>query len=157
MQKKKIVLFDIDHTLFDTPSFKESQLTKFSIYEEVIDVLEKLKDVAVLGVYSEGELALQTSKLLNTNITDRFIKEHIYIFDKKLEHVSEIFEKSDEKDFFLIDDRPLVLAKVKEYNPDVKTVWIRRGLYKDEYIDGFTPDKTVVNLRDILSYIKEEE
>lgn len=153
---KKIVLFDLDHTLFNTPLFKESQLTNFQSYEEAFEVLTHLKDVAVLGVYSEGDLALQTKKLTETKLSEHFLKEHLYIFNKKLEHIEEIFTKNDDKVFFLIDDRPLVLAKVKDYNSDVHTIWIKRGIYQDEKVEGFTPDHTVTNLRDILEYVTKD-
>lgn len=150
---KKIVLFDLDHTLFNTPLFKQSQLTDFQQYEEAFEVIDSLKDTAVIGVYSEGDLVLQTKKLTETKLLEHFPKENLFIFDKKLEHIEEIFKKDADKDFFLIDDRALVLSKVKTYNPDVHTIWIRRGIYQDEIVDGFTPDKTVTNLRDILEYI----
>ncbi|MBI2442564.1 MAG: NTP transferase domain-containing protein [Candidatus Levybacteria bacterium] len=38
-REKKVVLFDIDYTLFDTKQFRESDLTKFAVYDEVVEVL----------------------------------------------------------------------------------------------------------------------
>ncbi len=153
----KIVLFDIDHTLFDTPTFKESNLTKFQSYEEAADVLTSLKDIADLGIYSEGDETLQKKKLLEIGLTEHFLKEHLHIFDKKLEHIEEVFDSHYNQLLYLIDDRPTILAAVKKHNPDVHTIWIRRGIYVDELVEAFTPDKTVTNLRDILEYIKDSK
>ena len=153
MTKQKIVFFDIDHTLFNTPLFKDSNLTRYSNYAEVADVLIKVKNVATIGIYSEGDLSLQTEKLTQTHISEHFLKKNIYIFDKKLEKIQEIFAHNDKNTFYLIDDRQRVLQAVKAYNPAVHTIWIRRGIYADEIINGFTPDKTVETLRDILGYI----
>jgi FMN phosphatase YigB (HAD superfamily) len=153
---KKIVLFDIDHTLFDTPQFKQSNLTNYVHYDEVVDVINSLKDITTVGIYSEGDHILQTKKLTETKLLEHFHKSHLYIFDKKLDHIEEIFTKESDTQFYLIDDRPLVLSKVKNYNSDVQTIWIRRGIYQDEVIEGFTPDHTVTNLRDILNFITKD-
>ena len=42
MDKPKIVLFDIDYTLFNTDVFKETQ-QKHSVYDEVHDILKNFQ------------------------------------------------------------------------------------------------------------------
>lgn len=152
---QKIILFDIDHTLFDTPLFKESALTTFQSYEESLEVLETLKKEAILGIYSEGDIDLQTKKLLQTKLSPYFIKEYTHIFTKKLENLPIVFTQKEDTVIFLVDDRRVILSSVKTFNPEVHTIWIKRGIYQDEEVEGFTPDKTVTNLRDILPYIQE--
>ena len=51
MNKQKFVLFDIDFTLFDTQTFKDSKLTKYTSYGEVISVLENLSKISELGIF----------------------------------------------------------------------------------------------------------
>ena len=84
MNKKPIVLFDIDYTLFDTDHFKKSALTKHKIYEEVRDVLEKLSKIAMLGIFSEGNLEFQRKKLNQTGIEGYFKKDNTHIVLNKL-------------------------------------------------------------------------
>ena len=57
--KNKVVLLDIDYTLFDTKTFKESSLKKYALYDEISAVLKDLANVAELGIFSKGEDTFQ--------------------------------------------------------------------------------------------------
>jgi FMN phosphatase YigB (HAD superfamily) len=150
----KVVLFDIDYTLFDTAYYKESELTSFQIYEEVVAVLTEVSKSAIIGIFSEGELDHQLSKLLNTDIKKHFHDEHIHIFTKKLESLAEVLPKYSGKRLFFIDDRLDVLQAVKNSDPEIITIWIKRGLHSDMVVPGFKPDREVLNLREIIGLIE---
>lgn len=152
----KIVLFDIDYTLFNTDIFKSSNLQEFKIYDEVKNVLEKLSSVAILGIFSEGEEVLQKKKLLETQIGDHFIKEHMYIVAKKENELEKILETYKNHTIFLIDDKLTILYKAKSTLPHLYTIWVKRGRYAEnqEPIEGFVPDSQVDDLTDIVEIIK---
>ena len=154
--KKKVVLFDIDYTLFDTDMFKETNLTTFVLYDEVVDVLEKLKETVYLGIFSEGNLDLQTTKLLKTKIHSSFVKEHIHIVVSKEEKIEEILKIYKNDTIILVDDKLTVLHKAKKLLPSLIAVWVKRGIYakKQLPIVDFTPDAIIENLSELVSVVE---
>jgi FMN phosphatase YigB (HAD superfamily) len=148
MNKKIVVLLDIDYTLFDTKTFKESALTNFSLYDEVLPVLEKLKDVAALGIFSKGDIEFQNIKLKQTGISDFFNQEDVHIFEDKDVNLDKVIEKYKAYKIFLVDDKLSVLCQAKTHNPAIFSVWVKRGPFaeRQEPIKDFYPDATIENL-----------
>ena len=155
MHKNKIVLFDIDYTLFDTDVFKKSGLSQHEIYEEVIKVLESLKKVALLGIFSEGENELQKQKLKETNIEKYFEKDHTHIVLKKIDEFERVLNSYTDKQVFFVDDKLDILYDAKKLFPEVFTIWVKRGFYaqNQKEIPGFTPDATIENLSEVVKII----
>jgi len=156
MQNKKIILFDIDNTLFNTIKFKESNLEHFSLYEEVLDVLEKLSKTADLGIFSQGDIGFQKKKLKKTNIEKYFLEEHTHIFPAKVTEIESLIKKyGNTNSVFLVDDSLPILAAVKKNFPSVFTIWVKRGEYALHQlpIEGFSPDAEVDHLGEIVSLI----
>lgn len=153
---EKVVLFDIDYTLFDTAEFKKSNLQTYSVYQEVLDVIEKLQPIAKLGIFSEGKLELQKNKLVQTSIHSFFSDEFVHIVPTKDETLYGILDKYDEFTLFLVDDKLLVLYNAKKYKPSIFTIWVKRGIYaqKQEPIEGFLPDATTDDLRGIVELVE---
>ena len=156
MNKKPIVLFDIDYTLFDTALFKKSYLTKHKIYEEVRDVLEKLSKDAVLGIFSEGDLEFQRKKLNQTAIVDYFEKDNTHIVLNKLTEVRKVLQKYIDRKTFFVDDKLSILFDAKKTFPKVVTIWVKRGWYAENQKDipGFEPDSVVENLSEVVKIVK---
>ncbi|SRR6266403_3914704 len=157
MQKsKKIILFDIDNTLFNTLRLKQSDLKIFSLYDEVYATLEELSKIADLGIFSEGEIGFQQKKLHQTNIEKYFLKEHTHIFPEKIKALEETFKKYKKTDkLFLVDDKLSILPPIKKDFPSVFAIWIKRGEYalSQKEIEGFSPDAVVESLKDIVPLI----
>jgi bifunctional UDP-N-acetylglucosamine pyrophosphorylase/glucosamine-1-phosphate N-acetyltransferase len=158
-KKEKIILFDIDYTLFDTARFKESDLLTFVLYDEVISVLTSLGQQAVLGIFSEGKTDLQQTKLLKTAINTHFAKDHVHIVESKDATITEVFAKYEGKELFFIDDKLPVLYEVKKKAPFAYTIWLKRGPFAKEQaiIDGFTPDATIDDLTQVLPLFADLE
>lgn len=158
MNKKPVVLFDIDYTLFDTDYFKKSSLIKHKIYEEVRDVLEKLSKIAVLGIFSEGDLEFQRKKLNQTEIIDYFEKESVHIVLNKLSEFKNVLKKYEKRITFFVDDKLSILHDAKKIFPRVFTIWVKRGVYAEnqEEILGFEPDAEVNNLQEVIRIIKNK-
>src|SRR3989338_8292349 len=153
MKKQKIILFDIDYTLFNTDVFKETQLKKHSVYDEVHSVLKNLSNVAELGIFSEGETDFQKTKLNKTDIK----KNYVHIALNKKDEIRNILNKYSNKQLFLVDDKLTILYELKRVLPSIFTIWVKRGVYakNQKEISGFKPDATVDNLKEIISLIHQ--
>jgi len=157
MKKQKIILFDIDYTLFNTDVFKETQLKKHSVYDEVHSVLKNLSNVAELGIFSEGETDFQKTKLNKTDIKKYFKKKYVHIALNKKDEIRNILNKYSNKQLFLVDDKLTILYELKRVLPSIFTIWVKRGVYakNQKEISGFKPDATVDNLKEIISLIHQ--
>lgn len=152
----KLVLFDIDYTLFNTDFFKESNLINFSVYDEVPLLLEKLNKIAKLAIFSKGETGFQMNKLKNTGIDKYFNSGFIDIVEDKTEVFESVLDKYKDYEIFLIDDRIHNLEIAKKHREDIKTIWVERGPFaiKDT---NFVPDMIVPNLLDLENFINYEK
>ncbi|OGH39313.1 MAG: hypothetical protein A3B44_02420 [Candidatus Levybacteria bacterium RIFCSPLOWO2_01_FULL_38_21] len=153
--KQKVVLFDIDYTLFNTDVFKETQLKKHSVYDEVYDVLKKLSKIARLAIFSEGETNFQKTKLHRTDIMKYFNEHDIHISKSKIDKLTPVIRKYSYGKLFLVDDKLSILFDAKRMLPKVFTIWMKRGMYAENQkeIKGFKPDFEVKSLKEIVSII----
>lgn len=153
--KKPIVLFDIDYTLFDTAFFKQNGLSKHKAYEEVTQVLKNLSGFVRMGIFSKGEAQFQKTKLEKTGVAKFFKEENIHIFDDKDINLKKIIDKYKDSEIFLVDDKLEILCSAKMYLKQVFTIWVKRGEYAENQkpISGFIPDATVTNLNAIINLI----
>ncbi|MGH7204222.1 MAG: hypothetical protein ACREHC_07300 [Candidatus Levyibacteriota bacterium] len=155
-KQKKIVLFDIDYTVFNMKLFGDTKLQTYEVYEEVHEVLDQLKEIADLGIFSQGEVAFQNRKLIETHIETYFLQKHVHIVLSKEEEMERVMKKYLGKGkLFFVDDRLPMLQLAKDRHPEVTTIWIKRGKFAEEQepID-FAADATVYNLRAIIPIIK---
>lgn len=158
MIKQKVILFDIDYTLFDTGLFKKTELKRHSVYGEVNDVLRELSKTSKLAIFSEGDTDFQTAKLNNTNIKKYFAENDIHIFKSKTEGLSHVLKKYSDGRLFFVDDKLNVLFDAKKMFPDIFVIWVKRGIYAQNQrkIENFIPDGVVNNLIEILSIVNHK-
>ena len=152
---KPVVLFDIDYTLFDTAFFKKSGLLKHKIYEEVMQVLDSLNKIGVLGIFSKGEVEFQKNKLEKTGMTKFFEDNNIHIFSDKDANLIDVLGKYKDSELFLVDDKLGVLYSAKKHIDRVFTIWVKRGPFAQNQkpIPGFKPDAEVKDLKEIVSIV----
>lgn len=152
---KRLILFDIDYTLFDTDTLKKTKLRKHVLYKEVREVLKKLSKLASLGIFSEGDLDFQKTKLLKTDIKDYFEKDSIHIMAKKDDEMQKTIAKYKDKTLFLVDDKLDILYKTKRLFPSIFTVWVKRGKYakSQKSIYGFEPDAAIKTLQEVIPVV----
>ncbi|MCL5746743.1 MAG: hypothetical protein M1277_00460 [Patescibacteria group bacterium] len=156
--KKSLALFDIDYTLFDTQSFKDSGFLKYKLYKEVKDVLEKISGLAEVGIFSEGDDNFQREKLKKTLIDAQFDKEKVHIFLNKEDNIDWVLKKYRAFNIFLVDDKLNFLQLAKNINERVFVIWIKRGPYAENQkeISGFKPDATVNNLMEAAEIVRKK-
>lgn len=157
-KQNKIVLLDIDDTMFNTALLKESGLTTYEMYDDVHDALEELAQVCSLGIFSQGELAFQLKKLHETNIHKYFTEEHMHIVENKIEVTQTILHQyGDKGKIYIVEDRLDVLKMAKHCNPTVFTLWMKRGRYAEQQRNPvhYIPDATVENLHQVVPIIKD--
>lgn len=154
---KPVVLFDIDYTLFDTAFFKESKLMAHKTYNEVIEVLDNLKEIAILGIFSEGDVELQKRKLRKTNINKYFGKDHTHIVLRKFDELKRVLKNYQERQIFFVDDKLKILYDAKKLSSDIFTIWVKRGPFAkmQKPISGFIPDAEVKILSEVVSIISQ--
>lgn len=155
MKKRKIVLFDIDYTLFDTDTFKDTKLKKYSLYKEIGGVLKQLRKAARLGILSQGDLALQKDKLKKTKIEKLFHTDHMHIVEDKPLSLKTILQKYSEYKVFLVDDNLSVLDEARKIIPSLYAIWIKRGPHaqNQKNIEGFSPNAIIKNLKEIIPIV----
>lgn len=155
-EKEKIILFDIDYTLFDIDLFKKTRLQKYSLYNEVKEVLASLKKIAKLGIFSEGEYEFQKIKLIKTKINEYFDKKYIHIVEEKDTSLDEVLHKYKKDIVYFVDDKLTILYKAKKINPSLFVIWVKRGIYADlqRPIKNFTPDGIIDNLNELIPTIQ---
>lgn len=153
--KKKLVLFDIDYTLFDTSTFKQTNLQKYKVYKEVIGVLMELSKIARLGIFSEGDRNFQAEKIAKTNIAKHFLSEHVHIVPNKEETMRKVLAQYKHSQLFIVDDKLPFLSIVQQYAPHAYTIWVKRGIYAENQkpIKGFRPNATVKSLKSIVEIV----
>lgn len=153
-----MVYLDIDYTLFNTSRFRESGFRIYNLYEEVIETLKRLRDIANLGIFSNGENEFQKDKLEKTGISVFFDKNNIHIYDDKDVNLVNVLSRHEGQKLFMVDDKLMILRSAKKSMPQITTVWVKRGPYAaaQESIPGFTPDAQVDNLSDIVKIVKLE-
>ncbi len=153
--KPKIVLFDIDYTLFDTETFKKSNLKIYRLYDETRGVLKKLAKFVEIGIFSQGEDEFQRKKLKQTLISNHFLEKNVHIFLDKDDNVENILTKYKDLTVFLVDDKLEILCLAKKIDKNVFTVWVKRGPFakKEDRKKNFTPDVAVSNLKEIIAVI----
>jgi UDP-N-acetylglucosamine diphosphorylase / glucose-1-phosphate thymidylyltransferase / UDP-N-acetylgalactosamine diphosphorylase / glucosamine-1-phosphate N-acetyltransferase / galactosamine-1-phosphate N-acetyltransferase len=156
IDSNKVVLFDIDYTLFNTKVFKESALEDYQLYEEALDVLTQLKNNVILGIFSEGELDFQFTKLQRTDINAHFLDENIHIVKSKDEKLREVLAHYRDNHIIIVDDKLTVLHQAKTLVPNITTIWVKRGMYAEnqKQIPGFKADVEVDSLQEIPKIIQ---
>jgi FMN phosphatase YigB (HAD superfamily) len=155
LDKKKIVLFDIDYTLFDTKAFKDSRLSNYVLYPETIPVLESIFGKIDLGIFSTGEKEFQQEKLRRTDLQKFFKPGNSHIFKNKHSGIAQVLKQYGEWQIYLVDDKLDVLKKAKAEASFVTTIWVERGPYALEHslLAKFTPDARIPDLRQLPEII----
>lgn len=125
------------------------------LYEETHQLINEFEKMGELGVFSQGMKRFQKLKI--KKIAHLFARHHIHIVTSKIAYIAQVFEKYHDYEVFFLDDALPMLHEVKKKYPKVFTIWVKRGRHAvaQKPIPGFTPDATVLTLKEAERIIKE--
>lgn len=152
LSEEDTVKSSIVNTLWDQAGFAKN------FYEETVGVLKEISKIATVGIFSKGDRRFQKEKI--KSISHFFSEDHIHITLDKYKKLPEIIKKYEGNKLIVVDDVLRVLYAAKKLNKDIFTVWIRREAYYEPFllnqepIKDFTPDATIINLRELIPFIQ---
>jgi len=128
----------------DNP-FNKKEIYVESLFEETVELLNKLKQTKRLGIYSEGFTDYQTKKLEFSGIIGFFDKDLIFIKRRKLddESLNVIPDGAT-----IVDDNSKVVKKLNTIKR-FKTIWL--NMSNNETIEGIS---TIKNLNEVPDLVK---
>lgn len=125
---------NLEQVLFDQ--------SNFILFPESGAVLEKLAKTSILGLFSEGRQQWQKKKMELTGIARFFDPKYVIVERRKMneESIKKIPQGST-----VIDDKRVVIERLKQLRPDLNLIWINRE--NEEKIEGVT---NIKSLKDLL-------
>lgn len=99
------------------------------LYPGAIEAVRQARALGPVAVLSEGDATFQPHKIWRTGL-DPEVDGNILVFDRKLEHLDELLAAFPADHYVLVEDKPEILAKVKQtLGSLVTTVLVRQGKY----------------------------
>lgn len=155
LKSDRVILFDIDYTIFDTDKFKNSNLTSYGLYTDVKHTLEDLFKKYKLGILSTGERQFQLRKLKETGIYDLFDKDLVLIFEDKAAEFENLSAKLRNLNVWYVEDKINMLELAKRASPNLKTIWFKNGPYVELISSNFVPDKIINSFSKLKTLLGE--
>jgi FMN phosphatase YigB (HAD superfamily) len=123
------------------------------LYPGSLDVLEHLAAWGRVVILSDGDVVFQPRKVERSGIYEA-AQGHVLIYIHKEEELDDVARRYPAKHYVLVDDKPRILAAVKQaWGQRVTTVLPRQGQYAQA--PGLAhppPDLTVERIGDLLNY-----
>src|SRR3989442_1048281 len=99
------------------------------LYPGALDVLERLRAWGPTVILSDGDVVFQPRKVQRSGIWEA-VHGHVLIYIHKEEMLDEVARRYPAQHYVLVDDKPRILAAVKEaWGDRVTTIFPRQGQY----------------------------
>jgi FMN phosphatase YigB (HAD superfamily) len=125
------------------------------LYPGALDVLERFRNWGPTVILSDGDVVFQPRKVERSGIFEA-VDGNVLIYIHKEEELADVEQRYPARHYVLVDDKPRILAAVKEVWGDrVTTVLPRQGQYaNDTNVVASLPaaDLTVERVGDLLTY-----
>jgi FMN phosphatase YigB (HAD superfamily) len=125
------------------------------LYPGALDVLEHFRGWAPTVVLSDGDVVFQPRKVERSGIAEA-VEGNVLIYIHKEEELEDVERRYPARHYILVDDKPRILASVKEIWRDrVTTILPRQGQYandRDVVASLPSPDLAVERIGDLLAY-----
>ncbi|MEK9176536.1 MAG: hypothetical protein AAB520_03770 [Patescibacteria group bacterium] len=119
--------------------FNNVDLFEKSVYKDT-SVIKSLADLAIFGVFSQGEEMFQKRKIaFMKNLLD---DGNVHIFPDKLRQAKQVFNKYGGYEIFLVDDNLNLLTEVRSMYPNISVILIDRN-------DRFRDNKDMARIKDL--------
>ena len=133
---------------FRTQSSNEEKLLQLStylldypfrdnLYQHAIEIIEHLGTIGHPVILSDGDIVFQPHKIHRSGLWDAF-SGRVLIYIHKEEMLEDVQKRYPAKHYVMVDDKPFLLAKMKQKMSSLlTTVFVRQGHYAEESIGKF--------------------
>ena len=124
------------------------------LYPGALDVLERLRGWGRTVILSDGDVVFQPRKVERSGIFEA-VEGHVLIYIHKEQELADVERRYPAAHYVLIDDKPRILAAVKEiWGERVTTVLPSQGQFAraPDATTYPTPDLTVERIGDLADY-----
>ena len=122
------------------------------LYPGALEAVSAARALGPVAVLSEGDATFQPHKIWRAGL-DPAVDGNVLVFDRKLEHLDEMTAAFPADHYVLVEDKPDILARVKEaLGSSVTTVLVRQGKYANAPLDEEpAPDLVLPNIAALTS------
>ena len=122
------------------------------LYPGALEAVSAARALGPVAVLSEGDATFQPHKIWRAGL-DPEVDGNVLVFDRKLEHLDEMTAAFPADHYVLVEDKPDILARVKEtLGSSVTTVLVRQGKYANAPLDEEpAPDLVLPNIAALTS------
>jgi FMN phosphatase YigB (HAD superfamily) len=122
------------------------------LYSGALDVIERLRTLGPTVILSDGDVVFQPRKVERSGIWEA-VDGNVLIYIHKEEELDDVARRYPAQHYVLIDDKPRILAAVKEaWGDRVTTVFPRQGQYARDAKSYRPADVTVERIGDLLTH-----
>jgi len=123
------------------------------LYPGALEAVRAARALGQVAVLSEGDATFQPHKIWRTGL-DAEVDGNVLVFDRKLEHLDEMAAAFPADHYVLVEDKPEILARVKEeLGPRVTTVLVRQGKYANAPLtDDPAPDLVLDDIAALAAF-----
>jgi FMN phosphatase YigB (HAD superfamily) len=122
------------------------------LYPGALDVLERLRAWGSTVILSDGDVVFQPRKVQRSGIWEA-VDGHVLIYIHKEEMLKDVERRYPAEHYVLVDDKPRILAAVKDAWADrVTTIFPRQGQYARDAKAYRPADLTVERIGDLLTH-----
>jgi FMN phosphatase YigB (HAD superfamily) len=122
------------------------------LYPGALDVIERLRTLGPTVILSDGDVVFQPRKVERSGIPEA-VDGNVLIYIHKEDELDDVARRYPAQHYVLIDDKPRILAAVKEaWGDRVTTVFPRQGQYARDAKSYRPADVTVERIGDLLTH-----
>jgi FMN phosphatase YigB (HAD superfamily) len=122
------------------------------LYPGALDVLERLGSWGSTVILSDGDVVFQPRKVQRSGIWEA-VDGHVLIYIHKEEMLDDVERRYPAQHYVLVDDKPRILAAVKDaWGDRVTTIFPRQGQYARDAKAYRPADLTVERIGDLLTH-----
>ena len=122
------------------------------LYPGALDVLERLSTWGATVILSDGDVVFQPRKVQRSGIWEA-VDGHVLIYIHKEEMLKDVERRYPAEHYVLVDDKPRILASVKDaWGDRVTTIFPRQGQYARDAKAYRPADLTVERIGDLLTH-----
>ena len=122
------------------------------LYAGALDVIERLRTLGQTVILSDGDVVFQPRKVQRSGIWEA-VDGHVLIYIHKEEELDDVARRYPAQHYVLVDDKPRILAAVKEaWGERVTMIFPRQGQYARDAKAYRPADLTVERIGDLLTH-----